>query len=252
MFFDEYKNFEITEILKIKRSRESHTTKKRGIGSLSCRIDGKSVFYCNGKETAAEPGQLLFIPQGTEYSQKTDGEELVAVHLKLFDKSHDEPEIFLPKDTYAYSENFKNLYNEWNLKKPGYKQRCTSMLYRVLADVACEKHMAGNGILSKISNAVTFLDKNFSKPNISIGLAAKQSNISEIYFRKLWNRLYDETPAQYLNRLRIDYAKSLLVGTDYTVAEIAEYSGFGDAKYFSVKFKKQVGISPLEYRGKVF
>lgn len=47
---------------------------------------------------------------------------------------------------------------------------------------------------------------------------------------------------------RIREAKRLLVGTTYSISEIAERCGFENVYYFSNLFKKHIGISPLKYR----
>ena len=56
------------------------------------------------------------------------------------------------------------------------------------------------------------------------------------------------TYVQYLMQLRMETAKELLRSTDLKAFEIAERVGFADPNYFSFSFKKQVGVSPKEYR----
>lgn len=248
MFFDDYANLEINDIFKISRGAQSHHTKKRNVSTLSCRIDGKAVFTQEDNTITAETGSLLFIPQGTDYSQKTDGEELIVIHLKLNSRFCSYPELFTPAEGKHCMETFKLLYSEWHTQNPGYRQKCTSILYFMLSEISSKRHVSKKEMSSKISNSLVFLKKHFSDPGLSIADIAKQSNISEIYFRKIWQRLYSDTPARYLTSLRINYAKSLLTGTNLSVAEIAERSGFSDTKYFSTKFKKETGFTPFEYR----
>lgn len=248
MFFNEYCTFEINEILRIKRDAADYSTKKRNINTLSCRISGKAVFFYDRNEFATDTDSLLFIPKGTEYSQKTDGEEIIAVHLNLYEKNFGGIELFPVIHTMHCSEVFKILYYEWNKKNPGYRYRCTSILYELLSDIMKYKYSEKDTVDAKISNSVIFMKRNFANPHLTIAEIAKQSNISEIYFRKLWEKLYDETPGRYLSALRIKYAKSLLAGTDYAITEIAELAGFLNLKYFSTKFKKITGLTPSEYR----
>lgn len=248
MFFNEYCTFEISEILKIERDAADYSTKKRSINTLSCRISGKAVFFSGKNEFETDTDSLLFIPKGTEYSQRTDGEEVIAVHLNLYEKFFSGIELFPSIHTMHCSEIFKKLYYEWSKKNPGYRYRCTSILYELLSDIMEYKYSEKNTVDARISNSVIFMKRNFTNPYLTIAEIAKQSNISEIYFRKLWEKLYDGTPGRYLATLRIEYAKSLLAGTDYTVAEIAERAGFLDSKYFSTKFKKAIGLTPVEYR----
>ncbi|MNL58409.1 Arabinose operon regulatory protein [compost metagenome] len=55
------------------------------------------------------------------------------------------------------------------------------------------------------------------------------------------------SPKQYLLKMRLDKAKSLLTGT-LTIDQVASSVGFNDALYFSRQFRKFSGMSPSEYR----
>ncbi|MNH45343.1 HTH-type transcriptional activator Btr [compost metagenome] len=57
-------------------------------------------------------------------------------------------------------------------------------------------------------------------------------------------------PAEYLLNYRINRAQKILFTSDVPVQQIAETVGIADPFYFSRVFKKQVGISPTEYREK--
>jgi len=56
------------------------------------------------------------------------------------------------------------------------------------------------------------------------------------------------TLSEYLCALRIAHAKRLLKSTELPIPDIAQQSGFTNAKYFRELFKKQTGISPQQYR----
>jgi len=53
---------------------------------------------------------------------------------------------------------------------------------------------------------------------------------------------------EYINRLRVDDAKSLLIHSKLNVTEISIVVGFNDSNYFSLIFKKITGVSPAQYR----
>jgi len=53
---------------------------------------------------------------------------------------------------------------------------------------------------------------------------------------------------EYLNKVRIEEAKSLLEHTDYSIMEIAVACGYSDQSYFTKVFKKATGITPKQYR----
>ena len=66
----------------------------------------------------------------------------------------------------------------------------------------------------------------------------------ELSFRSHLGR----SPHQELIRIRLDKAKTLLVGTTLPLAKIAELSGFGGPDNFSRAFRRETGISPRDHR----
>ena len=52
---------------------------------------------------------------------------------------------------------------------------------------------------------------------------------------------------EFVKKLRIEQAKSLLESRRYTVGQIAQMTGFSDEKYFSLVFRKTVGCPPSRY-----
>ncbi|MCJ7842293.1 AraC family transcriptional regulator [Lederbergia sp. NSJ-179] len=56
------------------------------------------------------------------------------------------------------------------------------------------------------------------------------------------------TPVEYVNQVRLDQAKILLVSTNWSIEKIADNCGFQQTAYFSRFFKKQEGLSPNQFR----
>ncbi len=56
------------------------------------------------------------------------------------------------------------------------------------------------------------------------------------------------TPMQYIISVRMTHAQQLLSTTDYTITEISAVVGYDNPLYFSRLFKKQIGLSPTDYR----
>ena len=73
-------------------------------------------------------------------------------------------------------------------------------------------------------------------------------NISSYYLSRIFKENTGENFIDYLTRLRIERAKELLSTTQYSMKEIGIMSGYSDPNYFSKKKKKNVGVTPTEYR----
>ena len=77
---------------------------------------------------------------------------------------------------------------------------------------------------------------------------AARANLSPYHFLRVYKRAYGETPHEFLTRLRIERAKTLLARGSHNVTEACFEVGFSSLGSFSMLFSRQVGISPSEYR----
>jgi len=99
-----------------------------------------------------------------------------------------------------------------------------------------------------LEKAKDYINKNYSDDTLSLQKLADHLYISACYLSMIFKKEAGETFLKYLVRVRIDAAKELLRNTDLRTAEIAERVGYPDINYFSFFFKKNVGMSPREYR----
>ena len=77
---------------------------------------------------------------------------------------------------------------------------------------------------------------------------AKVVFISPNHFSKIFNQETGQSFNEYLNRLRIEKSKQLLLQSNLLLVDVANLSGFEDQSYFTKVFKKITGISPNKYR----
>ena len=101
----------------------------------------------------------------------------------------------------------------------------------------------------EIRNAREYIDSNFSDPEISLHSVAKQVGFSPSHFSAIFSQETGGTFIEYLTKCRIEAAKVLLADKNNRLHEIALAIGYSDPHYFSYVFKKNMGISPKEYRG---
>lgn len=84
--------------------------------------------------------------------------------------------------------------------------------------------------------------------NITLSELAKHFNRSKSHISHLFKTKSGQTIRSYCNSLKLEDSKKLLLDTDISVTDIALNVGFNDTSYFIHIFKKQFGISPLQYR----
>ncbi len=86
------------------------------------------------------------------------------------------------------------------------------------------------------------------KKDISLTEMAQYANMSISYFSSWFKRCTGRTLVQYIQEVRIDKAKQLLLETQLKNYEIAERVGFATQPYFIRVFKNVVGVSPNAFR----
>lgn len=77
---------------------------------------------------------------------------------------------------------------------------------------------------------------------------AKESGRSISVFKKDFQSIYNDTPAKWLKKKRLDYAFKLLTTTNRKASEIYLECGFEDLAHFSKSFKSQFQINPSEIK----
>ena len=83
---------------------------------------------------------------------------------------------------------------------------------------------------------------------VSLPDVAARANLSPYHFLRVYKRAYGETPHEFLTRLRIERAKTLLARGSHNVTEACFEVGFSSLGSFSSLFAGRVGLSPSEYR----
>ncbi|MBQ7841323.1 MAG: response regulator [Lachnospiraceae bacterium] len=98
-----------------------------------------------------------------------------------------------------------------------------------------------------VSQAIEYMEKNYAKP-LNLAVLANVVSLNYTYFSSIFKNRTGMTVTAYLQNLRIQKAKQLLISTDDKVCEIARKAGFTDARYFEKLFKNCENITPSEYR----
>lgn len=99
-----------------------------------------------------------------------------------------------------------------------------------------------------IENALQFIHKNLFNPELSLGVVANNIFINDSYLSRVFKKEMGVSLIEYITKKRIEESILLLNTTDMKVYEIAEKIGFRDPHYFSICFKKYVGITIKQYK----
>jgi AraC-like DNA-binding protein len=101
--------------------------------------------------------------------------------------------------------------------------------------------------LDRLRPLFDYLDKHSHLP-VQVEYAARLCAMSSSHFMSFFRRTTGQSFHSYLNHFRIARAQVLLTTTDKTLDCISQETGFCNQSYFSVRFHKLVGDTPLAYR----
>ena len=99
----------------------------------------------------------------------------------------------------------------------------------------------------RMQNVLNYIERNIHK-DITLEDAASCASVSPCYFSRLFKKTMGETFVAYVKTRRIDHAKGLLENSDLPIMNIALDLSFHDINYFAKVFKKEVGLTPSEFR----
>jgi AraC-like DNA-binding protein len=135
-------------------------------------------------------------------------------------------------------------------ERPGFQQIASGMVVKLLGYIiSFEKQKGFSGKqIAKVIEEVRFLMRQNTEQEFNLEELAHQYNVGYSYFRKMFKKYTGVSPGQYHLQLRIIRAKEMLVSTEKSIKEISLELGFQTIHYFSLLFKKKVGMTPSEFR----
>ena len=98
-----------------------------------------------------------------------------------------------------------------------------------------------------VSKAIHYMRRNCQR-KISLQDVAKHVFLAPTYFSKIFKQETGQSFSNFLNYLRVEKSKHLLLVSRFRLADIANLSGFEDQSYFTKVFKRMTGMSPGEYK----
>lgn len=101
-----------------------------------------------------------------------------------------------------------------------------------------------NDIIRKV---ISYIQKHYAEPLTVSGIAS-HFHFSADYLTRQMKQVTGMTPSMVLTQYRMNKAKHLLVHTNYPIQQIGRDTGYADIAVFSRMFKRQVGLSPAQYR----
>lgn len=171
--------------------------------------------------------------------------QIMDLYYKLFHTIKETYRMLYSRDEEALSEDY------WKLISG-----CASLYeLHVLLSEKCNLFFSQtkefNDSNTTIGLIKDYISHHFQDESLSIKDISEHVFLSSSYVCTLFKNETGQTLNQYLTDYRIEKAKQLLANPRYKITNISTQVGYSNGNYFGKIFKKQVGMSPSEYRDKM-
>lgn len=217
--------------------------------------EGEVVYATRGVVHRCRPGDLFIIHMGSDYRMECVSplakvscvgfagsllnEILADLHLHRAD-------CLRPGDPEPFSAQFELIAQLAAQSGPGQLTDIAAEGYRLLLRVSGELRRGGEP--PPLFREIVAMFRSRLGERLRMDAAAKKYNLSQSAFFGLFRRYLGITPAEYLTRLRIQYAERLLRESEFSIKEIASRCGYDNQMYFSQVFRARTGVSPTGFR----
>ena len=222
--------------------------------------EGSCRYFIDDRSFDVEAGDVIFIPKGiihrTNYTTN--------LHSRLLINFTDD---YIPNNVignimesrYLYrsreiTRHIEELFNKIEKEYTHPDDYTRSLLYCYTAEMFylilrhpgnLEEATTGNELIDSI---VRYIKQNYMS-DIKLSSVAKMKSVSPEHLSRTFKSCTGFGFNEYVTLLRLRKAEEM-IRTEHnkTISEIAYECGFNDGNYFSYKFKKMYGISPIKLR----
>lgn len=168
--------------------------------------------------------------------------KIISIPLELRDEITNDMKVMLEeyKSNHFMKERMlKSLFQIFMIKLMRYEQ--DFKIYEV-TDLVPAPELTIQKVMDYITNHYC--------ENITLEELADIAHLNASYLSKKFKDINGVGFKEYINMLRIQYAKELLINSELSILEVAFKCGYDSANYFGDVFKRLAGISPSQYRKK--
>ena len=227
-------------------------------------VQGEGEIIVEDRVTKIASGEVAHFPRGVlhaAYTQRRNPFHVIALHYDgRVHESLTLPQLLRFPDVARvgldspFYEMLMVACREYALRPPGWQRGLEALGVRLLLNYVREFIGSDNIIhqsrwreLRRVLPALELMRANLHRA-IAIDELASACHLSQVHFRRVFARVMNATPNDYLRRLRLEEAAQLLRRSDETIDAVASRVGYSDPSYFAQSFKAMMGLPPGKYR----
>lgn len=241
---------------------------------------GTALFVIDGKKYTIEAGQGVFINADVLHSSWAPENQVCVLRTLVFHprliggvesifwEKYLRPLVTGPAIRWLHLDGTVSWYEEavaainhaWEQMRqaePGYEFAVRADLSRLIflvgqnsqqkKAVPTEKVMRD---ITRIKQMLQYVEEHLAD-ELTVTAIAESASLSESECLRCFRTMVNAAPIQYVKKLRLQRAATLLETTDWKVSDIAAQCGFQEMSYFSKSFRQWTGLSPSQYREKI-
>ena len=215
---------------------------------LGIKYEGETKYRCNGNEYISNINNIILLPKGSSYEYTcTEPGHFSFIEFEC-EKSCNEIFSFNVTNGDKILKKFMEIEYKRTQKSLFYEIESIYETYGIITELlsSLKKKYIPSEKYTKIQVTEKYITQNYTK-HITNEELAKQTNLSTVYFRKLFSETFNMSPQTYIHTLRIRKAKEMLHSDYGNISNVALSLGYSSIYDFSKVFKKYVGISPSKY-----
>lgn len=157
---------------------------------------------------------------------------------------------FVYENAYIFKDMIKDITKEFLVNGLYFREYSGSVVKNILISLHRTNINNPGSIPEGLQKTIEYINLNFDK-EINNTILAKISGYHEFYLNRLFNKHIGMSMHKYIINFRINESKYLLLNSDMSISEIALKTGFNSNTHFSTMFKKELSMTPFEYRNKL-
>ena len=220
--------------------------------------EGEGLVNCNGTVHPVSPGCMIVVNTNELHSfLSREGMEyycLIIAESFLSDNGIPIEQInfrSLVRDNFA-SGLFLKIKQEYEQSQTHHKAAIRANVLQLFVYLA-RNHSVPDRKYQKadenVKQAIGFINANASD-GLSLERIAQEVNLNKSHLARIFKKSTGMTVISYLNMIRCENAKRLLIHKDISVNEVASLCGFESCSYFAKTFRKYMGCLPSDIRQK--
>lgn len=120
-------------------------------------------------------------------------------------------------------------------------------LWQIISECVDVGRISAVSLSGRIRMAEQYIQNHYEE-NLTIANLAQRFGMSPNYFSFAFKKELNCSAVSCITKVRLQKAKELLAGTDLSAADIAQRVGYRESQYFFRVFKRNTGMTPLQYR----